>query len=33
MDTTRADIFRKMAELDPGNAETYRRKAKAVDGQ
>ncbi len=30
-DTTKADIFRKMAELDPANAETYRRKAAALE--
>jgi hypothetical protein len=31
MDTTKADIYRKMAELDPGNAEVYLRKARAVE--
>lgn len=30
MDTTRADVFLKMAELDPSNADDYRRKAKAL---
>lgn len=32
MDTTRADIFRKMAELDPSMAERYLGKAHALDG-
>ena len=31
MDTTKADIYRKMAELDPANAELYLRKASAVE--
>ena len=31
MDTTRADVFRKMAELDPENAEQYLQKARALE--
>lgn len=31
LDTTRADIFRKMSELDPANAATYDRKIKALE--
>lgn len=30
LDTTRADIFRKMAELDPSNAEKYMQKVRAL---
>ncbi len=30
-DTTQAEIFRKMAELDPANAETYRRKVATLE--
>jgi hypothetical protein len=31
MDTSRADIWRKMAELDLSNADAYRRKAQALE--
>ena len=29
-DTTKAEVYKKLAELDPGNAERYRRKANAL---
>lgn len=31
LDTTRADAFRKMAELDPSNAEAYMKKVRALE--
>jgi len=31
LDTTRADIFRRMAELDPSNAEKYMQKVRALE--
>ncbi|MBL7852296.1 MAG: hypothetical protein JNN04_15440 [Cyclobacteriaceae bacterium] len=31
MDSTKVDIYKKMAELDPGNAEQYLRKARALE--